>query len=390
MPVKKIYVISDEGVTPCSLVPFVNETHLMDLLSSSVQFLCGELLDPICPRRWIAVGREFPLLSSGSNEGAKRPDWLLLDQDGVPTIVEAKIVRGTESVRKLVGQGIHYAALLNRSIDANELRRHVARRAAATNLTVEGYLGPVLTSSVSKEEYWKKVQANLDARRTRLILAVDKPHRELLTILNYFSVSAQGLELAVLYVSGYAANRGETLVYTELLCGPDQAPVRKSSIIDQRLCDFLTAFQTSRTEREMKVISSLLEWAKGREYEVAISNHKVPGERHLAVYRQFRKSRKAVFQVRRNGYVRLSFFDYFDIFSRSGPNLQRTFSGRLGNLGFTVPSPRSLETMGEGPNTARIDILQLAEEERLRGFLDLLSEVAERPSVSKGRSSSSD
>ena len=51
------------------------EDRLRELLASHPVLLAGDEIDPECPRRWLAVGQDAALF---------------LDQDGIPTLVEAR------------------------------------------------------------------------------------------------------------------------------------------------------------------------------------------------------------------------------------------------------------------------------------------------------------
>lgn len=87
------------------------EVELEDRLAKwSTQLIPGEQIKPEDPRRWLLVRQQFPLRGRAGNDWSA--DILLLDQDGVPTIIEVKRADNRELRREVVGQVLDYAAAL--------------------------------------------------------------------------------------------------------------------------------------------------------------------------------------------------------------------------------------------------------------------------------------
>ena len=92
--------------------PYSREDVLQRLLEQYPDLLAGEQIDPDDPRRWLLVKREAGIAHDGDKTHRWRLDYLFLDQDGVPTLVETKIAANPELRRQVVGQMLDYASNL--------------------------------------------------------------------------------------------------------------------------------------------------------------------------------------------------------------------------------------------------------------------------------------
>lgn len=151
---------------------FVNEDDLQALIARNHSLLCGDQITPEDPRRWILVDREFKV--SANPEGAYRwqMDHLFIDQDGLPTIVEAKRGDNREKRRTIVGQVLEYAAY-STLFPRKDIR---AMFEANTGDPISA-MNQLLGQSASKthiDDFWIKVTENMAKGRLRLLLIADR------------------------------------------------------------------------------------------------------------------------------------------------------------------------------------------------------------------------
>ena len=89
---------------------FALEDTLQELVAHHPELLSGEQMDPNDPRRWILVGREQGIADIVGGGHRWALDHLLIDQDAIPTLVEAKRSASSEIRRSIIGQMMEYAA----------------------------------------------------------------------------------------------------------------------------------------------------------------------------------------------------------------------------------------------------------------------------------------
>jgi hypothetical protein len=142
-------------------------------------------------------------------------DLLLIDTEGVLTIVETKMARNPESRRQVMGQILEYASYISRwgaadiERQAHDYLRSEPAPEELRGLSLYEALGKLVGDEetphddiVSMDELRVKVEENLGKGRMRLIVAVDEvvePLRATITFLNTFSA----FEVLLLQVSQF-------------------------------------------------------------------------------------------------------------------------------------------------------------------------------------------
>ena len=108
----KVYVTAaDNSTKPLERYDCVNEiTELQLLLKHNLDLLPGDQIDPENSPRWLLVKREMPVVSPASGAVLWSIDFLLVDQDSIPTLVECKRLNDPRQPRETVGQMLEYAA----------------------------------------------------------------------------------------------------------------------------------------------------------------------------------------------------------------------------------------------------------------------------------------
>lgn len=106
-----VFLIRDDGeLLEMAETAYDSEAVRQELLARYPNLLTSDAGNDGPPRRWVLVSREVSLTSVGGTSGAWSVDHLLLDQDGIPTLVEVKRSTNSEIRRGVVGQMLDYAA----------------------------------------------------------------------------------------------------------------------------------------------------------------------------------------------------------------------------------------------------------------------------------------
>lgn len=144
-----------------------DEDTLQVLLAEHPQLLGGEELDPNDPRRFLLLKREVHDQDSGY------VDHLFVDQDGVLTLVEAKLGKNHEARRKVVGQLLDYASSAAASWTAKTLTGWLEERCEQDDLDPSAVFDEFETELSEPGQFWARVEDNLRAGNIRLIFACD-------------------------------------------------------------------------------------------------------------------------------------------------------------------------------------------------------------------------
>ena len=188
------------------------ESHLQDLLYKYPNLLPGNQIDPSSPRRWLAVSKEEGLPDEEEASNRWSVDLLLLDQDGIPTIVECKRSKNPELRRKVVGQLLEYAANAKHYWQSDKLRTKFEELCKDQNENPEEKLVDFLGQDNDIKKFWNDVDTNLHAGKLRLIFVADQIPDELKRIVEFLNSQMDPVEVLAVEIRQYERNKSRILV----------------------------------------------------------------------------------------------------------------------------------------------------------------------------------
>lgn len=206
---EQIYHLNESGqLEPMNEESFDLEDRLQELVAENPSLLSGEQMNPESPRRFILIGREQGIadIIGGSNRWAL--DHLLIDQDAIPTLVEAKRSSNSQIRREIVGQMMDYAAHATQTWNIAEIRQAFEGRAA----NADAELAELLGEEADAEEFWQKVEINLRAKRLRLLFVADGIPDELTRVVEFLNEQMPGIEVLAVEIKQFKGVSGATLV----------------------------------------------------------------------------------------------------------------------------------------------------------------------------------
>ena len=144
MPVQAFRVHADWTSTAMDTVYCSDESNeLQRLLELNLDLIPGDQINEDEPRRWLLVKREMPVDSPDTGKATWSIDLFIVDQDGMPTLVECKRARDTRSRREVVGQMLDYAANGHFYWTRERLREDAERTAQQRGTSVEASLAAI-------------------------------------------------------------------------------------------------------------------------------------------------------------------------------------------------------------------------------------------------------
>lgn len=199
-----IYLMGADGnVEPLHGRPYATESDLQSFLERHPLLIPGDQVDSANPRRWVLVKREQAVPDSAESVGRWSLDHLLLDQDGILTLVEVKRASDTRARREVVAQMLDYAAnaVSYWPIETiiNSFRSTWGDLADAT---LERFLA-MGQGEPNVEQYWDRVRTNLEAERIRLVFVADEIPRELQRIVEFLNGQMRSAEVIAVEIRQY-------------------------------------------------------------------------------------------------------------------------------------------------------------------------------------------
>lgn len=198
----KIYKIKDNNeLVAIHEEKHHNENNFQELLFLYPDLIPGDQIDTENPRRWLRVGREIDNI-----------DIFLLDQDGIPTIVEVKKSNNNEIHREVVGQILDYGSKL---VFSQSTETIIPQIEANNPISVQDFLD----NEISEEEFWKNVENNLKEENMRLIVVSDEIPQNLQNIIEFLNNKIESTEVLALEIKQFTDNTTGTRTLVPRLMG---------------------------------------------------------------------------------------------------------------------------------------------------------------------------
>jgi hypothetical protein len=249
---------SDDAIAELDELAFATEDELQALVARHPR-LIPAALSAGEPRRWILVGREQAIAETVDGAPRWSVDHLLLDQDGVPTLVEVKRSSDTRIRREVVGQMLDYAAAASVSWTSAQLRDHVE---AVAPETVSELIGP----EADVDSYWDAVEANLRAGRLRLVFLADRIPAELARVVEFLDAQMGLCEVRAVELRRFSEAGGTATIVTRPVAGA-RATHPAGSRPPLRQWDeasFLAELKELSGERAHQRMLQLIQWFRAR------------------------------------------------------------------------------------------------------------------------------
>ena len=236
--VSRVYVLNPGGGAPQTLQRILcnnEEKELQAVLEKNLDLLPGEQINPDAPRRWLMVKREVPVPDPDSGSDSFSLDFLLADQDAVPTFVECKRFNDTRARRAVVGQMLDYAANGQYYWTKDELRTMAYETAKKLNTSLDDALKDLeLAEEFSSiDSFFERFYANLQQGQVRIIFFLEDSSLQLRSIADFLNKQMEQAEVLVVEARQYRHNDSRIIV-PNLIGYTDQIRLSKKTVAVNR------------------------------------------------------------------------------------------------------------------------------------------------------------
>jgi hypothetical protein len=245
---------------------------------------------------------ESPALLAGDESGTQRlllvgrtddqvgPDYMFVDQEGIPTLVEVTRSADPEASRELVGQMIDYAANAVAYQDPATLRAMLEARCRAEGREVQDVLHEDLGIDMEARHFWEHVRVNMSVGRMRLIFVADAIPAPLRRIVEFLNEQMSPTEVLALEIRQYVEDGGRQNTLVTRVFGWTAAAQRRKGRGPARAAWTWEDFRRALPKPQFEVAQAL-----AREIDAAIAH------RSLDWKAEFRRS--AIAYQRPGGYT---------------------------------------------------------------------------------------
>ncbi|WP_062301096.1 hypothetical protein [Demequina subtropica] len=207
---RNLFLVRDGELVEMSPGDYVTEDELQSLIEQHPDLIPGAEINPAAPRRWLLVAREPGLATDDSGRDRFSIDHLMVDQEGIPTIVEVKRSTDTRIRREVVGQMFDYAANGVKYWPVARLREWLEQREGSPEAAADRVVALLEKDGDAREDlvegFWRTVGSNLAAGRLRLLFVADSIPTELQRIIEFLNDQMQQTEVLGVAISRHRSD----------------------------------------------------------------------------------------------------------------------------------------------------------------------------------------
>jgi hypothetical protein len=233
------------------------EDALQTILENYPQIIPGKQIEPGNPEppRFVLLRREMPV-TGGSL------DHLLVDQNGVLTLVETKLFQNIDSKREVIGQIIEYAANAAESWGGGKVKEKAFEYWSKKGKQIEEIISEEF--GIDDKEFWDKVDNNLQEGNIRLIIATDELRPEMRRMVEFLNNEMRNTEILALELKFYGES-SEDLVLVPSIIGQTQLALDKKNTTNTNVKWTVDLLREAYSEIEDKSLGlrmlKVLDWA---------------------------------------------------------------------------------------------------------------------------------
>lgn len=266
MTQQRIYHLNEQGsLEPMQEKPFDAEADLQKLVAEYPGLLSGEQMNPDNPRRFILIGREQGIADIIGGGHRWSLDHLLIDQDAIPTLVEAKRQSNSEIRREIVGQMMDYAAHATQTWNVGDIRQAFEKRVADAGQDSDSVLSELLREEPDADAFWQRVDDNLRAARLRLLFVADGIPDELTRVVEFLNEQMPRIEVLAVEIKQFLGATGSSMLVPRVIGRTSDAiaaPSRSSGSRRGEALNAQTLIESFSDEQIREAVGRLLEVAR--------------------------------------------------------------------------------------------------------------------------------
>ena len=305
-------------------------TELQDRLASEPGLLAGDQMNEASPRTWLLLKREMPITNPSTGALGFSLDFLFVDQDGMPTFVEAKRRNDPRARRDIIGQVLEYVANAQaywQEADIEQAIEAIRQHQGDASLTLADFTSAFL----------QQVRES----GVRIVLFLEKSSYELRTLVEFLNQQLKTITVIIVEARQYRLpDSGNHIIVPRVLGFSESVRIAKenSRIQRQELTTlkgeqaFWSVLDSQRSPDQVRVIHTFLN-------QLASNEHiKITWIVSAICLLPSALSTRGLFGVRKSGELEL-YFSYWnpekhDDLNEAQISLKNQFQSRLVQLGF--------------------------------------------------------
>ncbi len=178
-------------------------TELQDRLASEPGLLAGDQMNEASPRTWLLLKREMPITNPSTGALGFSLDFLFVDQDGMPTFVEAKRCNDPRARRDIIGQVLEYVANAQAYWQEADIEQALTRTYETEAKAIEAIRQHQGDASLTLADFTSAFLQQVRESAVRIILFLEKSSYELRTLVEFLNQQLKTITVIIVEARQY-------------------------------------------------------------------------------------------------------------------------------------------------------------------------------------------
>jgi hypothetical protein len=225
-----IFVVSEDGKSLTRMNPAApeKEDDLQVLIANHPDLICGD------EEKLLLVAREQGITDTVDGSARWSLDHLFANEAGEPVLVEVKRAVDTRIRREVVAQMLDYAANAVAYWPIGTIGKTFENTCKEAERNPDEVLSEFLGPQVNSEEFWKKVEENMQAGRIKLLFVADEIPPELARIVEFLN-DHMDLAVSAVELRYFEDKAGQKTLAPRIIGETERARLKKSVAARQKL-----------------------------------------------------------------------------------------------------------------------------------------------------------
>lgn len=231
----KLYLMNDGQANEMQARKYEKEADLQKIIKDNPDLLARSMEDGTCKKLYL-VKQEYSIKELEYGSISYSLDHIMVDEEGIPVLVEVKRSSDTRIKREVVAQMLDYASRASKW-DIEDIKESFKDNNDIPEIDPD-----------SNSDFWDKVSTNLAAEHFRLVFAADDIPDTLRVLIEFLDRAMKNIEVYGVELKPYTTADGHLLIASNVignstLDSPKVASSGKRAVYSRSVDEFKLEFQ---------------------------------------------------------------------------------------------------------------------------------------------------
>ena len=250
----KLFLMNDGQANEMQVKKYEKEADLQKIIKDNPNLLARSMEDGTFKKLYL-VKQEYSIKELEYGSISYSLDHFMVDEEGIPVLVEVKRSTDTRIKREVVAQMLDYASRVSKW-DIDDIKNSFKENNGITEPNLD-----------DGSNFWEKVSTNLAAEHFRLVFAADDIPDTLRVLIEFLDRTMKDIEVYGVELKPYTTEDGDLLLTTNVIGNSTLDSSKVTSSGKRAVCirsveEFKTEFKDRGLDEYIPIFSQIYEFGE--------------------------------------------------------------------------------------------------------------------------------